>query len=222
MAGGVMIRTVVAAAAAAAAAARSPWLLLLGFVSLIPPYSAQASLQLGVQGHCDGSRGQTPYRPGDLGAGVATQLSDVRALGPTNNSSIWYRNGLECGVANATVDAVCLGNFVKFAREAALQNITLLPILFPPLSRDPRPYYPATATDLYQVTATTELWAFQVASMLVKGAGLTTFELDNELDNQCIQLISPGNAPDGNLPSMFNETKYLHQPCTSPVHRASL
>jgi arabinogalactan endo-1,4-beta-galactosidase len=63
--------------------------------------------------------------------------------------------------------------------------------------------------ELYEVAATAELWAFQVASVLVKDVGLTTFELNNELDNQCIQLVN-GNAPDGSLPSQFNETKYSY------------
>ena len=83
-------------------------------------FAAEAALQLGVQGHCDGSGGgQTPYRPGDLGSGVATQLADVRSLGPPNNGPVWYRNGIECGVAaNGTVAALCLTNFVKFAHEA--------------------------------------------------------------------------------------------------------
>ena len=178
-------------------------LLLCLLVIVFTAATTKAGLQLGVQGHCDGTSGQTPYRPGDLGPGVATQLADVRSLGA---GPVWYRNGIGCDVANGTVDKPCIANFVQFALEAAQQNITLLPILFPPLATVPEPY-PSTATELYEVAATAELWAFQVTSVLVKDAGLTTFELNNELDNQCIQLISPGNAPDGDLPSQFNETK---------------
>ena len=48
-----------------------------------------------------------------------------------------------------------------------------------------------------------------MVSVLVRDGGLTTFALSNELDNQCIQLTN-GNAPDGDLPSMFNETKYQY------------
>jgi len=128
------------------------WIVAIG----LPPAS-RAALGLGVQGHCDGMGGQTPYRPGDLGLGVATQLDDVRALGPPDSAPVWYRNGIACGVANDTVDAPCVKKYAAFANEAAKQNITLLPILFPPIPAEISP-------DLYAVTATAELWAFQVRS----------------------------------------------------------
>jgi hypothetical protein len=131
-------------------------LLVCCVLVILPPPPAHAALQLGVQGHCDGTGGQTPYRPGDLGSGVTTQLADVRALGPPNDGPVWYRNGIACGVVNGTVDAPCVANYAHFAKEAAEQHIALLPILFPPIPAE-------LSTDLYAVTATAELWAFQVS-----------------------------------------------------------
>ena len=89
----------------------------------------------------------------------------------------------------------------------------MLPILFAPVDRDPHPF-PDPATDsgsdaLFAVAAVAERYAVQVAGSLV-AAGVTTFELSNELDNRCIQLDAKGNAPNGNLPTMFNDTKFTY------------
>ena len=179
------------------------------FLLLATPAVVAARLQLGVQGHCSGVGGQTPYRQGNLDAGVATQLSDVRELGPDNGAQMWYRNDVGCGIdANGTVDQTCLSGLVRFVKEAQHLNITVLPILFAPVARTfPDPTTSAGQGVLFAATAAAELYAFDMASALV-AAGVTVFELSNELDNACIQLNSQGGAPNGNLPSMFNETKY--------------
>jgi hypothetical protein len=172
-----------------------------------------ARLRLGVQGHCNGAGGQTPYRAGDLGPGVSTQLGDVRALG-SDSGPTFYRNGLSCaGEANGTVDAQCIATYARFVEAAQRVQVTVLPILFPPIDRDPHPFPdPATTAGsdaLFAVTAVAELYAFQVAASLA-AVGVKTFELSNELDNHCIHLDAKGNAPNGNLPTMFNDTKFAY------------
>jgi hypothetical protein len=126
---------------------------------------------------------QVPYKDGVGEIPLTTQLEELNALaGP--DRAIFYRNDISCQLLETPAQQ---NEMIEFVRQAAATNVTVLPILFPDMTKL------KNSSDLVEVAEVAKASIVTCATVFDHAGGINVLEIGQEWDNDCILPVSMGS-----------------------------